>query len=644
VPKDSLPGKGLGASEVEVEVVQRPARGCAKGGPPPPPSPPPGSAPKTPGKGAPPGKAPGKGHGKGGPPGRAPQAKAIEPRKPDVRPSVTVKKLYWSSFRLSDVEKKTVWAEIEQEDAQIDTAKLEVLFADDPAGVRAFASQADRSARTRIRRIQVLGHQRRRQLCVMMARLPHPEIVREAIQTLDFTQLSREQVELLLLNVPSHEEVQLLRHAENEQVVDENNTWDTAEDFLFLLLGIPHYKLRLQLWDFENTFRDHLDEIAERQHDILRGCECVLTSRGIRHLLGLVLMVGNYLNGGTARGRADGFAVDTLIQVRLVKTSAQGATQDGKAEAAGTLVDYIVQQMVAQYPCEVEEMLAPGKEAEKIRRASRPKLEEVTEELRAFSTKAEGILQMVRASSRGSEDDAFLQHAEIMAMCLAELEELQMRHKRVVKKYSELCVYFHMEDSNTKKACDEFFGVWDQFMQDVDQSRMALLAQERREALRSRRSMSLGPLRGRSRGARTPEEGSEATPTSDASLPPQRSTSLCLRRRGSRRPLRQNSDGGDWPRRVAVFPVLELARIGAAKAARSYLEELAVVCAELAAQGPEHAVLVLATRGYVSRLTAACARAAAAREQRPPEPEPPSFASCGPLSQASAPAEGSAAL
>lgn len=37
------------------------------------------------------------------------------------------------------------------------------------------------------------------------------------------------------------------------------------------------------------------------------------------HLLGIVLYVGNYLNGGTPRGRADGFALDTLVQMRTVK-------------------------------------------------------------------------------------------------------------------------------------------------------------------------------------------------------------------------------------------------------------------------------------------------------------------------------------
>lgn len=47
------------------------------------------------------------------------------------------------------------------------------------------------------------------------------------------------------------------------------------------------------------------------------GATPMLSSLG--HLLGIVLYVGNYLNGGTPRGRADGFALDTLVLMRTVK-------------------------------------------------------------------------------------------------------------------------------------------------------------------------------------------------------------------------------------------------------------------------------------------------------------------------------------
>merc|ERR1719507_424863 len=150
-----------------------------------------------------------------------------------------------------------------------------------------------------------------------------------------------------------------------------------------------------------------------------------------------------------------------------------------QAEAPGTLVDYLVQQMEYQYPSELEEIFAPGKDADRIKRAARSKLEEVTEEIRIFKAKAEGILHMVRASNKTREDAAFLQHSEVMAMCLAELEELQARQRRLNGKYAELCDYFHMDDSSTRKACDEFFGVWDQFMSDIARAYCHTGARER---------------------------------------------------------------------------------------------------------------------------------------------------------------------
>ena len=52
----------------------------------------------------------------------------------------------------------------------------------------------------------------------------------------------------------------------------------------------------------------HVQKFAQSLHKVPTG-----------HLLGIVLYVGNYLNGGTPRGRADGFALDTLVLMRTVK-------------------------------------------------------------------------------------------------------------------------------------------------------------------------------------------------------------------------------------------------------------------------------------------------------------------------------------
>jgi len=596
VCKINSAGEGIGKGPQRAEASG--GKGKGKGLDPSAASSPPGPPPpKAPVKGGAPGKGPPKGAGKGAAPGKAPPgSKAPEPRKPEVKPKTPVKKLYWSAFRIGPgAESNTVWSAIDKEGIRIDSRRLEALFADESS--RSLAAQAEQGRRAaQPTKIQVLSNQRRQQVCVMLARLPSPRETCLAISQMDVARLSHQQIELLLLNVPTQEEIQQLRQAENEHAGEECVVWDAAEEFIFLLISIPHFKLRLQLWDFENTFREHFEDIADRQRDILQGCECILTSRSVRRLLGFVLVAGNYLNGGTPRGRADGFAIDTLVQVRMVKMS--------QADSHGTLVDYLVQQMELQYPCELEDIFMPNKDADKIKRAARSKLEEVTEEIRIFKAKAEGILHMVRASNKTREDAAFLQHGEVIAMCLAELEELQARQRRLNGKYAELCDYFHMDDSSTRKACDEFFGVWDQFMNDIARARTAIQAQEKEAETRRRRSLSLEQWRGQA--GRRPSEDCSRRPRSvtDRGCP--------IHIGGPRRPARRlstymNGNGllaGNPNAKAVKLP--DLALVACTKAAREYLIDLGKFCAELAATGPVLATATLTARSYVAELVGSC--------------------------------------
>lgn len=460
-----------------------------------------GKAPPPPGKAGPPTKgAPGKGPAKGAGKDKGALPKAPEPRKPDIRPGVPMKKLYWSSFRLASKEEAdTVWGAIDKDYFCADAQQMDQLFADERgAGARVRAPQeADQAAKTpRVRKVQVLSNQRRQQICVCLARMPSIHETCEAIRTLDFEKLDREQVELLLLNIPSPEEIKLLQKAEDEQTIDEANVWATAEEFILMLMSVPHFILRLQVWGFENSFQEHFDTIASAQSAILQGCECMLKSKSIRHLLGLILSVGNYLNGGTPRGRADGFTIDVLTQVKTVKMT--------QSEKVGTLVDYLVQEMESKYPGELQDFLSPGQDAEQIRRAARPKLEETSEEIQRFRGKADGLLRMVRAKQ---EDPVFVQHCEILAMCTAELEDLQMRQVVLLKKYSEMCAWFKMDEASTKRTSSDFFGVIQQFMDDVDLAYKAWHVQQQ-TALRRQRSQSEG-FRPRQRLQRSHSVGPE---------------------------------------------------------------------------------------------------------------------------------------
>merc|ERR1719419_765167 len=103
-----------------------------------------------------------------------------------------------------------------------------------------------------------------------------------ALAQMDPCCLTPHQVELLFLNAPPMEEVQMLREAQSMHEINAFNVWDTAEDFMLSLIQVPRFQLRLQVWDFENSFQESYDTFSLTDKDIAHGCTSLLYSERIR--------------------------------------------------------------------------------------------------------------------------------------------------------------------------------------------------------------------------------------------------------------------------------------------------------------------------------------------------------------------------
>ncbi|CAJ1377422.1 unnamed protein product, partial [Effrenium voratum] len=497
VEKATISGVKAAPEAEEAAKAGEEGKGKGKGkvAPPPPPAPKEaeeGAKAKGKGKKPPPAlpAAKQKGEGKKGKPGKGKGSEEEEARmlmrKPEVIPGVQVKRLFWNPIHLrANHSSYTVWDAIDGEGYPIDLEELEWLFAESksPRGQKTEPEKGEVGKRV----IRVLDEQRRRQICIMLARLPGTmgDVLRW-VNEMDASKLGKDEVDLLLQNNPSVEEMQLLRRAQEEHVMDENTVWDTAEDFMLSLIAIPRFQLRLKIWDFVNSFQEKFEHLAGDVKGISWGCHCLLTSMRMRHLLGLALHAGNFLNGGTTRGRADGFAMETLLQLRTVKAT-QASDQ--------TLVHFIAKQMEKRYPGELAGIFGDGEEAHWIRHAARRRIEDAAQECTSLLGQA---LHMVKTIRFVLDDDADFEsdscskaklwHAtERLAMCIAELEALQSRQGQLSGQYESLCLWLHI-DVDKPKPSDELFGIWHTFLQDVQAARRAI--REKEQAARKKRPVS----------------------------------------------------------------------------------------------------------------------------------------------------------
>jgi hypothetical protein len=93
-----------------------------------------------------------------------------------------------------------------------------------------------------------------------------------------------------------------------------------CEQFLLEVMTVPDFAARLQCLICEARFEDNLDSIVGRLTTLQTATRELEDSVWFRRLLELVLGVGNYLNGGTPRGRAHGFKLDSLVKLATIKS------------------------------------------------------------------------------------------------------------------------------------------------------------------------------------------------------------------------------------------------------------------------------------------------------------------------------------
>lgn len=410
-----------------------------------------------------------------GPP-KAPPPKAPTPRKPLVKPKKAMKRLFWSSFVLSDQQlspRRSVWGAIdgEVESLTVDEEELERMFCGKGAATNHSASSSGRSStpsNVRPSAIKVFDEKRRWKYCVMRASLPKLDELESGVFEMDDMILNRDQVDLLTLNVPTQEDLELVWNAVVDIPEEEQQLrLDSAEQFVLCMGKVPDFNLRLQLWAFENSFAERCDTFTVGADDLLSACMVVQTSERLKRLLALALKVGNYLNAGTARGRADGFSLEALVQMRTVKAS---AALEGSNSAANeqTLIDFFVHETVRNRGIsDLEELLAQGAEAEIIHRASRLKTTDLREELAQYRAQAEDLKQK---AAEHVNDQAILARGERVGARCQELECLRARFETADAEYKTVCNWFHVQDAKHTKAPEEFFGAWHTFLSDIRKS------------------------------------------------------------------------------------------------------------------------------------------------------------------------------
>ncbi|KAG1935887.1 disheveled-associated activator of morphogenesis 2 isoform X2 [Pimephales promelas] len=435
--------------------------------PPPPPPPPPGGPPPPPG--APPifsGILP-----PPGPPSisctTSLQTKSIP------QPSQPLKSFNWSKLGENKIT-GTIWYEIDDRRPfkVLDLKDIEKMFSAYQRQQKETGSMDDLYLSSRkVKELSVIDGRRAQNCVILLSKLKmsNEEIKRAILEMDEREELAKDMLEQLLKFIPEKSDIDLLEEHKHEL-----ERMARADRFLFEMSRIDHYQQRLQSLFFKKKFAERLAETKPKVEAILCASREVMKSKRLTQVLEVVLAFGNFMNKGQ-RGNAYGFKVSSLNKIVDTKSS---------IDRNITMLHYLIMIFEKNYPdiLNIQQDLFSVPEAAKVNLAELEKeVFSIRNGLKALE--AELRYQQSQACDRG---DKFVpvvsDFITVASFSFSELEELLNEAK---DKFSKSLKHFGEEEGRMQP--DEFFGIFDIFLQSFSEARHDLENMQRRKEEEERR-------------------------------------------------------------------------------------------------------------------------------------------------------------
>ncbi|KAL1553460.1 formin-like protein 20 isoform X2 [Salvia divinorum] len=375
-PPPPLPGGGPPPPPPPMGGGSRPPPPPGGGplGPPPPPGPPRGGGPPPPPgpRGGPP-PPPGAGRGMGAGRGQA---------RPVVKKS-NLKPLHWS--KVSRALKGSLWEELQKQGTpqvapEFDASELETLFCATAPAKDKGKGGGKKAAEAKPTKIQLIDLKRAYNVEIMLTKvkMPLPDMMAAAL-ALDDTILDADQVENLIKFCPKKEEMELLK-----TYTGDPEMLGKCEQFFLELMKAPRVEAKLKVFLFKIQFNSQLSDFKKSLDIVHSACEEVRNSTKLREILQKILVLGNTLNEGTAKGAAVGYKLESLLKL----------TDTRSTTSRMTLMHYLCKALGSKNP----DLLDFYKDLPNLEASTKIQLKSLADEMTSISKGLEKVKQEMDAS------------------------------------------------------------------------------------------------------------------------------------------------------------------------------------------------------------------------------------------------------
>ncbi len=234
---------------------------------------------------------------------------------------------------------KSIWQDLEEPELRWDN--VEITFADIKNEADANAKSAAAGKKPKF--TSLLDGKRTQNVGLVLGKLRKtPQEIVNVVIEMNTDVLNLEMTETLSNIVPTPEESTAIRNYDGK-----TEELDAPGRVFKLLIDIPRLEQRLKcqhiMLTWEQEGKALLGEI-DLLHSAVHEFRSDFTMIPFRHLLALILSIGNHLNGGTTRGQAFGCKIDILSKIHNVAKAS--------SVVKGNLLNFIVDEMKVTYPDE----------------------------------------------------------------------------------------------------------------------------------------------------------------------------------------------------------------------------------------------------------------------------------------------------
>ncbi|XP_025067647.1 disheveled-associated activator of morphogenesis 2 [Alligator sinensis] len=314
---------------------------------------------------------------------------------------------------------------------------------------------------------------RRAQNCVILLsklKLSNEEIRRAILKMDEQEDLAKDMLEQLLKFVPEKSDIDLL-----EEHKHEIDRMARADRFLYEMSRIDHYQQRLQALFFKKKLPERLAESKPKVEAILLASKELIRSKRLKQLLEVVLAFGNYMNKGQ-RGSAYGFKVSSLNKIADTKSS---------IDRNITLLHYLIMIFEKNYP----DILDIQSELHHLPEAAKVNLVELEKEVNNIKTGLKAVEAELDYQKRRIRDpgDRFVpvmsDFITVASFSFSEIEDLLNEAR---DKYAKALKHFG--ENEGKMQPDEFFGIFDTFLQSFLEAKQDLENMRKKKEEEERRA------------------------------------------------------------------------------------------------------------------------------------------------------------